>query len=112
MTEADFMVSLGDEQDDLSEDESEQVEPKNPAKCMTLNGNNTSNNINSSSLGGGLFMSNPSSPNQFIIIGIVSRLPPASSNDCNAVFTNMLFCLEWVHNCLATLEKNEEKSMS
>ena len=110
MTEADFMVSLGDEQDDLIGDE--EGEPKNPTKCMTLNGNNTSNNINTTSLGGGLFMSNPSSPNQFIIIGIVSRLPPSSSTDCNAVFTNMLFCLDWVFDCMANFEKNEEKSMS
>lgn len=101
MTEADFMASFEDEEDDILNDE-----PKNPASCMTFNGNNTSENINSTNLGGGLFMSNPSSPNQFIIIGIVSRLPHASSDDCNAVFTNMIFFIDWVHNCLATLVKS------
>lgn len=97
MTEADFMTSFDEEvEDDLDE-------PKNPAtSCMTFNGNNTSDNIKSTSLGAGLFMSNPSSPNQFIIIGFVSSLPPASSVDCNAVFTNMIFFIDWVHNCLET----------
>lgn len=91
------MVSF-DEQDDLNEDK-----PKEPSKCMTFNGNNTSNNIHSSNLGGGLYMNNPAAPNQFIIIGIVSRLPHPMSSNCNAIFSNVIFFVDWIQNCLATL---------
>lgn len=97
MTESDYMISFNDELDDLNE------EPKNPSTCMTFNGNNTSNDIDSTSLGSGLYMSNPSSSQQWILIGITSRLPHVISSDCNAVFTNVIFFIDWIDKCLATL---------
>lgn len=97
MTDSDYMITLNDEIDALNE------EPKNPATLMTFNGNNTSNDINSTSPGNGLYMNNPSSPEQWILIGITSRLPHALSTDCNAVFTNVIFFIDWIDKCLDTL---------
>jgi hypothetical protein len=97
MTEADYMMSFNDEQNDLSED------PPNPVNCKTFNGNTTAESISTTTLGGGLFMPNPSSPNQIIIVGIVSRLPHPSSTSCNAIFSNIIFFVDWIERCLATL---------
>lgn len=91
MNEVDYLMSYDDEVEDIYET------PK------TFNGNNTSNNINSTSLGGGLFMKNPAAADQWIIVGIVSRLPHSSSRSCNAVFTNVIYFVDWIHGCLATL---------
>lgn len=100
MNEVEYMASFDGDEDDPNE------EPKDPASCMTFKGNTSAENINSTNLGGGLYMNNPSAPNQWIIIGIVSSLPHPTSSNCNAAFTNIIFFVDWIQNCLTTLLKS------
>ncbi|KAG5670271.1 hypothetical protein PVAND_000548 [Polypedilum vanderplanki] len=85
LTEGDYNISLDDDCKDA------------PSTCKTINGNNTSGNVDATDLGCGLYMNNS---NHYIVIGVVSIIPYPLTQDFGCIFTNVLFYLDWINRLL------------